>query len=154
VTDGSDKPLDLYRPKRKQEEKVEQNINIDDWDKIDYELEFVKVNGDPRETGELSKQEKNKIEMMKAYRQDPVGMEAAMKQAQQMKALKKATQQQPTGTAPSPAERQAKQRAEHQAKLQETLKKTGMAGHVFSGDDLKTPEGMAKLNQAVASQAK
>ena len=77
-----------------------------------------------------------------------------MKQAQQMKALKKMRKAQEAGNAPSAEELQAKARAEQKANLQKTLEKTGMSGCVFSGDDLKTPEGMAKLSQAVANQAK
>jgi len=41
-TDGSDKPDDLYRPKRKPVEKPKIQT-LDDWDTMDVEMEFIKV---------------------------------------------------------------------------------------------------------------
>merc|ERR1711959_119011 len=86
ISDGSNVSADLYRPQKKA---VKQSKDMAEWDKVDYTSELEKVNGDKRAVGELSKEEQRKMEMMKMYVQDPEGMEAAAKQAAQMKAMKK-----------------------------------------------------------------
>jgi len=148
-TDGSAAGYDAYRPKRAVKEKPKTK-SLDAWDNVDYTAEFIKVNGDPREFGEMDKKEKQQLEMMKAYQQDPVGMEKALKQAKQMKDLKRATQ----GKQLTPAEQQAKQQNEAKENLQNVLKKTGVSGSVFSGKDLETPEGQKAMAEAMSRQAK
>jgi len=152
ITDGTAVSDDAYRPKKKAVTKAK---SCDAWDRVDYEAELIKVNGDPRATGELDKKEAAQLEMMKMYYQDPVGTEKALKQANQMKALQKVSRMQKAKAEPQETAQEAevRRRAEAKANLQKVLEKSGASGAVFSADDLETSEGMAKFSHAMAHKA-
>merc|ERR1712216_1108040 len=104
-----------------------------------------KVDGSKLAYGELSKKELHQQEMIKAFAQDPQGMEKAIKQAQSMKQMSKAGKSIKNAQNAVPMTKEQAQ-ADHVSKLEEACKKTGMNASVFSGADLTTAGGMARFN--------
>jgi len=148
--DGSDLPPSAYRPHKKAATKAK---DLDAWDKLDYDEELKKVNGDKRAIGELDAKEKSRLEMMKMYTQDPEGTEKAMRQAAQMAALKKGGKGKTNGTKKDESAPKPGGGLSHKANLEAMLKQTGLQGQVFGQDELKTAAGSAKLAEAMAKSA-
>jgi len=145
-TDGSNVDADAYRPKKKA---IAVSKDLDKWDEVDYKTELKMVDGSELEYGELTKKDKHKQEMMEMFVKDPVGMEKAVKQAEQMKKLKQAEKK--INAATSAVQSKEEQAAQHRAKLEESMKKTGVSGQVFAGSDLNSAEGLGRLQAAMGT---